>query len=230
MSKRTRSNLADPKLEHCVSTDMSHLDDLLKDEHSRAYLIEKLKCDTIEQILKLTDDPLDDDELVLFVYRDDVGRGIVEHTLRLDHLPWRIAVVIKRLWTPTNRIIQDDRLGKFYNDEHNFDSDDNIWVNTYVECLEETVFEHCIPLWEDPNQYDVSDFAQPGTLLHDAYVWRAVDNKDAVIEKVSEDLGTLSDILDDWGNSAHYGAQRHETKDRLLSRWSRNPRVAVEKL
>lgn len=201
MSKRTKT------------TDTPRLDDLLSDEHARAYLMERLKPAIVQQLTKPDDDPLDNDDLVsIRIYEHESGAH-VDHVLRIDQLPWRIAVVLRRLWTPTNRCIHDR-----VDDDvpSNFDPGDNILVNTYIECLETTAFQECIPVWDDPDEHDVSEFAQPGTVLYDAYVYHAVNNKDAVVEKMVTSYEILITI-----------ARENGLQTQVASRWARNPRAML---
>lgn len=201
MSKRTKT------------MDTSRLDDLLSDKHARAYLMERLKPDIVQQLTKPDDDPLDNDDLVSIRIYEHKSGSHVDHVLRIDQLPWRIAVVLRRLWTPKNRCIHD----RVDDDvSSNFDPGDNVLVNTYIDYLETTAFQECIPVWDDPDEHDVSEFAQPGTVLYDAYVYHAVNNKDAVVEKMVTSYEILITI-----------ARENGLQTQVASRWARNPRAML---
>lgn len=199
------------------------LDLLLKDEESRSYLLEKLTPDVVKRLTEPTEAPLDDDDIVLITYYmysglhdpelvdDRAGRHVY---LPLTKLPWRIKTILKELWLKRRESEEFDQAYRICKNDYLLD-DTDLFTGCYIDSiLEKKVLYDCIPQWEDPGEHDISDFAQPGTVLYDAYVYHAVGNEDSVIEKVQEGLQRLFD-------------DEHEYVDFGTQRWIRNPRVQI---
>ena len=183
------------------------LEYVLQDEDSRSYLLNKLTPDIIKCLTQPTNTPLDDDDVVLIEQWD--GKVSQHAYMMFNDLPWRIKFIVECLWTPTNYMFTIDKN----------DDTDNEFVRMYLSCLERQVLENCIPVWEDPDEHDISDFAQPGTVLYDAYVYGAVDNEDSVIEKVQQGLQRLYEFeLEDSPIATYWSPTK---------RWMRSPRVKM---
>jgi len=187
------------------------LDHVLRDKDSRAYLLNKLTPDAVKCLTQPTHTPLDDEDILL-IERADSEISHHEYIV-LGKLPWRIRLILQRLWTPTACVFTVD-----VNDDT-----DNEFVQMYLSCLDQMVLEHCIPVWENPDEHDISEFAQPGTVLYDAYVYRAVNNEDSVIEKVQEGLQRIYDCLYDF----ELQGEPIATYWSPTKRWMRSPRVKM---
>lgn len=150
------------------------LDLLLQDEESVAYLTKKIFT---------AGGPLEDDDLVLVSLKDEAGNSS-DYFIQVKDLPFRIAVVCRRWWNDGS---YDAEIKQSALD------DANDWVVEYMDCLAETAHNACIPVWDAFEYKDVSDFADPGTVLHDAYVYQAIGNELAVIEKMVETMESMTD-------------------------------------
>jgi len=177
------------------------VDHMLTDPEIRKYVIQKVEDDLIEYLTAPTDDPLEDDDVIAVTL--DSGQK-TKYLLHLNELPWRIGVVVKRLWCDQKSISID----------FNNYSPDNICTETYLECLEEERIDKCIPSWEDPDAHEVSDYAPPGTTLHDAYVVHAIGNEDAVLEKLHEKIYEIEDIALEKGRV--FNVDLYKRKCRLI--------------
>jgi hypothetical protein len=177
------------------------VDHILTDPEMREYLIKKVEDDVIKHLTTPTDDPLEDDDIVAVTL--DLGQKRI-CLLHVNQMSWRIGVVVKRLWRDQKSISID----------FNNYSPDNICTETYLECLEEERIDKCIPRWEDPEAHDVSDYAQPGTVLHDAYVVHAIGNEDAVLEKLHEKIYEIEEIA--WEKGRAFDMDTYKRKCRLV--------------
>ena len=114
------------------------------------------------------------------------------------------ARFVQRLWRDQKSISID----------FNNYSPDNICTETYLECLEEERIDKCIPSWENPEAHDVSEYAAPGTVLHDAYVVHAIGNEDAVLEKLHEKIYEIEEIA--WEKGRAFDVDLCKRKYRLM--------------
>jgi len=198
------------------------LDHLLKDAKSRKYILSHL--------LKATDTSphLSGNDLVELVFLNDCK--FCHALTRLESLPFRVVEAIKIMYRKivfqhdfqtVGSMQQDGRveLSLCFHDSFCIEE----WERAYTCRIEEVVHEECIPIFEEDE--DLSDYAQPDTVLHDAYVYHSMGHQDVIQEHYIEDLSRFSEETTD-GSTVVPEWITIETVDHSQV-WVRKPRVRI---
>ena len=151
--------------------------------------------------------------------------GVTLFTMVMGNLPYKIRAAIEETFREHARgkrargvsVSSDGRLEIRVRD---FSDPDELF-NAYINAVQQTADAECVeaPDREDPEEVDPSDYAQPDTLLWDAYELRLNDNEGALQEEFEEDCATFFD-LDDM-------TTKMLVSQPLEAVWCRKPRVRL---
>lgn len=220
--KRFRTVELPPPFE---GTGKAVLDHLLRDARARDYLQSQL-----HKAFHTSMD-LAGSDLVELVFLND-RKIFLNAVARLESLPFRAVEAVKLIYRKVTLHHKEcfENVGKIRDDgrveltlSYEDDACMDEWDFAYTSRLEDEIHEQCLPVFEDNE--DVSDYTQPDTVLHDAYVYHSMGNEDTILEQYREDLQSFYEETTD-KTPALPGWLTVEPVDHARV-WVRKPRVRI---